>query len=166
VKNKKQIYILLPVVLLVWGLIGFRIYKAMSGGSDETVVYQTGPQFVEKTSDTIAVYKLKLDYVDPFLKKRNTYVAGGTGLTNPSKRVKPKVKVKKTVIPLRWPVINYKGLIQKTKGDVSLYILEIDGVSHFLSVGDEQQQLKLLRADADSIRLEFQGKEKRTVVKL
>lgn len=166
-KNKKQIYILLPVVLLVWGIIGYRIFSAMSGDSDEPVSFNSPTSAWVDNAEVDVDYELNLDYSDPFLKNTARWKSSSVQSNNPNKVVvKPKIKKVVKAIPLAWPAIRYNGLIRKTNDKSTLYIIEINGRSNFMSLGEELEQLKLLKAYRDSIQVEFQGKEKRTILKL
>ena len=166
-KNKKQIWILGPLVLLVWGMIGYRVFNALKGNSETYPVYQAPPSVQGSDSTQSNAYSLIKNYPDPFLKKERRSVSGISTKTN-SSRAKVKTRVTKTVvpIPLRWPVVNYKGSIERRSTSSILYVLEIEGINYFLSKGDEENDLKLLEVYEDSVKVEFKGKEKRVFHKL
>lgn len=158
-KNKKAIWVLLPVVLGLWGLIAFRVSKAV-GGDKQLPAVAVATATVAKATEPKEVYELELDYADPFLKGRRPVVQK----TVPKPKSTPKKPVvKKTVkpIPLRWPDIKYHGLIGSEKGG-STVILNVGGESWFMSAGELKNELKLLKVHEDSVVVEFQGKEKRT----
>ena len=157
--NKKAIWILLPAVLGLWGIIAFRVSKAI-GDDEKTLTVATATVPVAQSKVDSFDYELSLNYEDPFLKGRTPVVQK----TVPKLKSTPKKpEVKKTVkpIPLLWPDIKYHGLIGSEKGG-STVILNVGGESWFMSVGELKNELKLLKVHEDSVVVEFQGKEKRT----
>ncbi len=163
-KKKKQIVLLVPLVVIIWGVIGYRIYKTVKGNTEvkELVTIHNLPvQAVEKKE----VYTLKLDYSDPFLKNRRSY---SPPVQNTVKaESKPKPVVVKTVkkIPVRWPNIVYHGLIEHKKDHRILYLVEVDGVSHFMHEGQLQDELELVKAYQDSIWVKYKEEDRKTFKK-
>ena len=166
-KNKKFIWILLPGVLIIWGLIFFQVKKAVSSSNQPLVRVAPVEQqhFVNQDTST---YRLRLNYDDPFLKNRRPLVRAQT-TTNPTptqpKMAKPKVMKTVTKLPLKWPNIIYRGLISSKKGNKSIYLLEVDGASILMTAGELRDHLRLLKVYKDSVRIEYKGEEKRTFIK-
>lgn len=163
-KNKKAIWILLPAVLGLWGLIILRVSNAVSSDEPKLLVRQEVSKAAVATKE-IQYYELKLDYDDPFLKGRRPIVRKTP--TKPAGPKKTKPVVTKTVkkLPLRWPNIEYKGTIGSEKGNKSMVILHVNGESWFMSSKEERDEIKLLKTYQDSIIVEYKGKEKRTIHK-
>lgn len=160
--NKKAIWILLPAVLSLWGIIAFRVSKAMGDDEKTLTVAATTIPVVQSKVDNLD-YELMLNYNDPFLKGRKVVVK--EVVPKPSSKPK-KTEVKKTVkkLPLKWPDIHYHGLIG-SKGGGSTIILNVVGQSWFMSAGELKEELKLLKVHEDSVVIEYKGKEKRTYYK-
>ena len=106
-KNKKSIYILLPVVLFIWSTI---IYQFFSFSKNENSILPTQntsvSQFKIKPKDTFAII---VNERDPFLGKlKNNY--------DTTKHVKRSsitlIKIKEELI---WPDVKYKGIVSDTK---------------------------------------------------
>lgn len=154
-------------MLLIWGYIAFKVFDAVKENSELIPVYQGNLELTQTDSDSLNNYELKLDYPDPFLKRRSNVAAKINDPNSNRSDTKSTAQVTKTVkaLPLRWPNINYKGTIANKKAAKALFMISIDGVNNFFHEGDERNDLKLLRAYKDSIRLEFIGKEKRTFLK-
>lgn len=165
-KNKKFIWILLPGVLVIWGLIFFQVKKAVSS-SNQPLARPVPIERRAVLSQDTSTYTLKLDYADPFLKNRRplTRVQPTTNpQPTPAKPVKPKVMKTVTKLPVKWPNIVYRGLISSKKGK-SIYLLEVDGASVLMTTGEYRDQLRLVKVYTDSVRIEYKGDEKRTFIK-
>ncbi|MGB0177133.1 MAG: hypothetical protein ACPF9D_08200 [Owenweeksia sp.] len=171
-KKKGQMVILAPLVLIIWGVIGYRIYKAVKGNSEVSVV--TAPVLPAKKAEVeTKAYELALNYDDPFLKNTRRYVPppvnNGTPAPAAAQRNKPKVIKTVTKIPVQWPKVVYHGLISH-KGDKTtlfLVVSSLDSVSwpHFMEVGDVSNDLKLLKAFPDSIWMTYKEEDKKTFIK-
>ena len=61
-KNKKALFVLIPLTLLIWGLIGYKIYTGLTN-NDEVVIDDNGfipTATVRKTSDTFSLFPARL----------------------------------------------------------------------------------------------------------
>ncbi len=160
-KKKGQIAILLTLVLAIWGYIGFKIFSNLSdfGEPDTSPTYNL-PN-LKSADGKKEIYQLDLNYKDPFLKpksKQNNASPAGNQIKK-AKIEKKIVKPKKKII--QWPAINFKGSVENKNGEPPLYIVEINRVNYFYKLHDVFQELKLIKAAADSIQLEFLEEEKR-----
>lgn len=150
---------MLPAVLALWGIIAFRVSKAI-GDDEKTLTVATARVTVAQSKVDSLDYELVLNYDDPFLKGRKVIVKK----VEPKPGSKPKkTEVKKTVkkLPLKWPDIHYHGLIG-SKGGGSTIILNVGGQSWFMSAGELKEELKLLKVHEDSVVIEYKENEKRT----
>lgn len=167
-KKKNQIVILAPLVLLIWGIIAYRVFKAVKGKTEVRVANVPQLPFKQAAAET-TTYELQLDYEDPFLKNRRYYRTPGPNTnSNPTavKKVKPRVVRKTSAPPVQWPRIVYHGLISHKEDKTTLYLVEVDGDSHFLKVGEAVNELRLVKAFPDSIYVRYkEEKEKKTFVK-
>lgn len=106
-KNKKALYILVPLVLGIWSLIIFRVFDLTQ---NQSMVINKNVLPIIK-SDTLMyrkTEKLLLNYTDPFLKNipKKSVSENQSGTvslfkTNPE----PKKRV------VNWPEIKYRGII-------------------------------------------------------
>lgn len=151
-KNKKSIYILLPVVLLVWGVV---IFQFFSFTTPDVVLENAVPElnikpFKLKERSTFSV---DVNYRDPFLGK--VYTA--KEVSNVKKSV---IKVKKMPKPeetIVWPTISYKGLISDVKGKNKTFMIVISGKNHFMKVGETENEIFLKDGDKESIYVKYKG---------
>lgn len=151
-KNKKNIYFLIPAVLIIWGLIAYKIFSAVNPTADLNLVTNEHRSFIPDSLQAEIEFKLDLNYRDPFL--------GRIISKKPSANKKTsKHRVKKTEI--QFPSIVYNGLIKpKEKSRTTLYMVSINNKQHFLSAGTEIGGVTLLTGDDKEISIQFQKTKK------
>jgi hypothetical protein len=151
-KNKKSIYFLLPVVLLIWGIVLFQFFsfsmpdEAAESTSEE---FSIKPFKVKERTSFI----IKVDYRDPFLGK--IYASQEI-----SKVKENKGKIKKTPKPeeaIVWPTIQYKGMLSDTKEKHKRFMLVIAGKNYFMKAGDIQEGIFLKDGNKESIYVTYKG---------
>jgi len=146
-KNKKSIYILLPLVLLIWGTVMYQFFSFTN--TDEEVISPTNEfslkpiKIVKRDSFTI-----NTNYRDPFLGK--VYVAKKDSL--PKKK-----KPAKVVTPLVWPTIQYKGIVSDTKDKVKISMLLINNRTCLMKKGETQNEVYLKDGDKESVYVKYKG---------
>ena len=150
-KNKKSIYILLPIVLLIWGLV---VYQFFSFSRNEVAIVNETNDFnfkaiAFKTRDTSSI---NVNYRDPFLGKvysSNTYLASKNngGSRRP---VLPKT-------PIILQTILYKGIISDTKEKTRVFMLIINGRTFLMKKGDTESDVFLKDGNRESITVKNKG---------
>lgn len=146
--KQQKTYLLLVAVLVVWGLIGFRIYRGFHNDKEKELdITPSNNKFVIKQNEISKDYVLKTNYRDPFLgklpfKKNN--------------RKKTKRSPRNKDIP--FPNIIYNGVVEG--GDSKSYTITINGKQELVKVGDNIQIIKLIKATPNKIVIRFQGKTK------
>jgi len=159
VKNRKLIYILLPLTLFIWGMIVYKIVFDTNTQEENTSFVQNANR--KKTAavppDT---FELLLNYPDPFLKdeRRKVTTPSNSPISAPPKTDK---KAEQTV---NWPKLKYEGSVRHVKEGVTLAIVNINGTSKFMKAGETVDNVKLIQIYNDSITVNFQT-QKRTVKK-
>ncbi|MBN1113090.1 MAG: hypothetical protein JXA53_09290 [Bacteroidales bacterium] len=154
-KNKKINYLLIPVVILIWGII---IYKMFFSGISYNI---SQSQHVVKQKSkveliTSRIFRLKLNYSDPFLKdvdkteiiekvNDNNYYGYNTD------------RLAETTT-INWPSVKYFGLTKNNESKVGW--LNIDGKSILVHNGDEYNNVSVKKIMGDSILLQFKGEYK------
>ena len=153
-KNKKLTYFLILLLVIVWGLIIYRVIAA-AGGSDGDL--QPTPVLGHKeTYNDYAVPKdttrLLLNYRDPF------------GLVVRKDTSKPKVKQRQSsgkLLPgINWSLIKYAGYLRNPGSKKLITILSINGKSASMSEGETVDHVKLIQNKVDSVKVLFSGKTK------
>ena len=158
-KNKKGVYLLLVVVLIIWGAVVYRLFFQGKGNDSSNFSnHSFVPEAVDLTSlnDTFSIHS---NYRDPFLGNvapRNSR-SGGTG---------PAKSVAKTPVAsvAKWPTIVFHGLIRNQKSNKQVAWVQIDSHSFNMAPGTTQMGVELKRCFKDSILVVFNA-EKRTIKK-
>lgn len=159
-KNKKLSWILLPAVLAIWGMIGWKVYAAMNG--EDEVFANNVPQ-TSLYSDTSVVpedYTLSLNYRDPFFEPQQK---PKTVSTNVKKTETPSVQTSAPQVT-QWPSVSYGGLVRQTQSGKTVGFLIINGSSHFVNAGDVAGELTVVKMWSDSVEVKF-AKESRRIRK-
>ena len=150
-KNKKMVYILMPVVLLIWGYIGFKIFNY---GEDEMDVEPIRiDQIITDQEEKQTSKTLALNYADPFLK----------GIRNTSRKQSNREvsrKPKKVSTPVNWGDITYNGFIKNQKNAKKIALLNVNGKQSLAAKGDRVQQVSVVLIQQDSVLLEKESNRK------
>lgn len=149
-KNKKNIYILLSVVLFVWGAV---LYQVFSFTNTDEIVSSANPEFIIKPLKIKKrqTFAINVNYRDPFLGKM---YAPQTASKVKSSTVKKAVKIQE---PLVWPLILYKGMISDTKDKNKIFMLVIDGHNTYMRIGDTENEIFLKNGDKESVYVKYKG---------
>jgi hypothetical protein len=156
VKSKKSVYILIPIVVIVWGLIAYKIIVGMNAGDDNlTFTADTNNHFINNMeADT---FSLILAYRDPFLGK-NLYQQQESNVWNneDNNQKKKQTELIKQPVTISWPGVAYLGLILNKKTGIYVSLIKIDNKEHLLLEGQEAKGIKVLKANKDSVIVQFQ----------
>jgi len=156
-KNKKLTYFLIFIVLIVWGLIIYRIF-AVVGANDDTLPVSSTKLAKEPYNDFSIpkdTSKLLLNYRDPFgLTKQKDTAAAVVKIKN------VKIVQSSSVTPFNWSFIQYAGYIRNSSSKKLIALVSINGKNEMLSEGDIKDQVKLIKNLRDSIKISFNGKTK------
>ena len=136
---------LLAVVLIIWGIVGYKIYNALSDEvpdvkSEVSVTFNPKTSFAQK--DT---FSIKADYRDPFL-----------GSLPKAKSTKRKVVVKKKVEPEI--AINYTGSILDKDSKNSIFFVTIAGTQHLMKPGQSKSEVTLVSGTEKTIKIRINRK--------
>lgn len=144
-KNKKNIYFLIPAVLLIWGIIGFRIYSSINPTNNKTkIIVQTG-KFQPKVTIKKESYILLANYRDPFLGTLSNSIR--------KKRMHHKV-IKEKII---FPIIEYQGGFTSTSKKNTIYLIVVDGKKEMFKLKETHQKVKLLKGDKEKITMKYKS---------
>lgn len=149
-KKKTKTYLLLMVVLIVWGIIGYQIFSRLNPSVEQTVLQPVKKYTSEKVSEQ-HFYSLQEEYRDPFL--------GGF----PQKKKINTKKVLKTAPTVQFPNIVYNGMITGNKS--TTFILTINGQQEILKLRETKHQVKLISANKERALVKFQGTQKTYLLK-
>jgi hypothetical protein len=151
-KSKKSIYILLPIVLLIWGVVLFQFFS-----------FSTPDEVTEISSKEFSIKPFKVKERTPFLinvNYRDPFLGRAYSIQEISKGDSNKVKVKRTPKPevtIAWPSIEYKGMLSDPKEKNKRFMLVISGKNCFMKIGETQEEVYLKDGDKESIYVVFKG---------
>jgi hypothetical protein len=155
-KNKKNIYILLPLVLLIWAAVMYQFFSFSS--PDDTTLTSSNDfklkPFEIKKRDSVAI---NVNYRDPFLGKLFVVQNSNSSALKKKTNIK-KAKVVVEVPELVWPKTQYKGIVSDTKDKIKVYMLIIDGQTFLMKKGETQKGVFLKEGDRESIYIQYKGK--------
>jgi len=146
-KNKKNIYFLLPAVIIVWGLLVYKIIGGLNPSAQETKLIESIGQFKPKTITQTSSFTIKANYRDPFL---------GTFEKKKRKVIKRKniPTVKKPSVP--FPTIVYKGIVSPKGKNEKVFLIIVNGRQHMFKRSTVFNEVKLLNGNAQEITVVFQ----------
>lgn len=150
-KNKNTLYILIPLVLVVWGLI---LWKVLSG-TDGVVHTDYSPRVSENSevADT-ARYLLRFGYHDPFLRvSREASVRTKTTSTSPEANKIKAINLNETKSIKKPTGLIYRGIISGKMDSVGL--LELNGDKKLVSPTDQLGPYTIQRVEDGSLTITF-----------
>lgn len=158
-KNKKAVYVLGSLVLVVWGLILQKIFNSM--GDDDTLpvgILKHHQKVPFNDYSYVDTARLLLDYRDPFgIVKFDTVKEERTGPVFTA-------RILQDPPTINWDVIKYSGYIRKSGSKALIAIMNINGKALMMAEGETAEQFKLLKNMQDSIKMSYKGKTR--VIKL
>jgi hypothetical protein len=156
-KNKKLTYFLGFAVLVIWGLIIYRVIGAFNSDDDQAT---TAPVSRKKEPfNDYAVPKdttrLILNYRDPFglIPFKDTVKAVS------HERMARNITVA-AATAMNWGFIKYSGYIRNPRSKQLIALVQINGKSADMREGDVVDKVKLLKNMQDSVKVLFNGKTK------
>ncbi len=156
-KNKATVYVLVTAVALVWGLIIYRVYSAISAGGDDTPPVSSVNSAKESFNDYSLpkdTAKLQLNYRDPFgltIQKDTVRVAKEHIVNQIKKLPQPQ---------FNWDFIKYSGYLKNPTSKKLIAFLTVNGKDVALAEGETIDNVRLLKNLHDSVKVSFNGKIK------
>jgi hypothetical protein len=136
-------YLLLPIFMLVWGLIAFRVLKLTK--TSEAFKVQAVEAKELSIPTKLKRKKLSLDYTDPF--------GLGTKKPNPLAN-KVNSPVRKRLV--KWPELKFIGQLKPKGSKKQITIISIDQQQHLFSLNQQIANIKLKKIWKDSVKLSYQ----------
>lgn len=150
-KTRKKTYLLLILVIAVWGTIAFKIVSALN--SDLPIVEQhTYVANIDyKVETQLDTFSIKPVNRDPFL---------GIMLINETKKNSPK---KRKLI--QWKPITYQGTIKQEKTKQQIFFVTINDAQHLLKKGQTKDSITLTYGNAKSVTMSYKNQLKTFTLK-
>lgn len=149
-KNKSKTYLLLAVVLCVWGTIGYKLINGISPDIAKVNEENFDFSFNPKTNTEIDTFSIKTVERDPFL---------GT-LSRKKNNRNASTKSSKKVIKDNSQVITYGGLVKKQNSSDYVYIVNINKNQYLLKKGQTADSVKLIKGKEKEITIRYRNKNK------
>lgn len=162
-KNKRLLYILIPLVLLIWGIIFYKIFTQINHGNDKPFFNQ-GLKNSSVTNNVKDTFTIKANYRDPFLTghQKSTFGSEDDGQMMFSTAGFSKKKEPKTDIVI--PDLHYFGLIANTSKKQRIGLFRLNNKDALLKEGEVIEEFKIVRLFNDSVKITFK-KIKKTIQK-
>lgn len=145
VKKNKKTYLLLGVVLTIWGVLGVKIIGALRPTETTpamgAVVFKATPVTIQKR-DT---FRISGDYRDPFLG------------TLPKAETPKKKQPSRPKVTLPRKQISYLGSIAQNGSNNRMFFVTIDGQQYLMSKAEKINEVTLVWGNAESIRVKYPG---------
>jgi len=156
-KNKKAVYILIPLNIAIWGYFGYRFYTMYTGGDAPAMTEKTSTLKLKDLTDSVS-YKLNLNYKDPFLReteKQKNYHAENS----PNNAVKQQqhertkaVKIPSVTIAPKPPLdLKYFGLVKNSTTGTATALVTLNGQSKLIKVNDILEGITFKSFNKDSL---------------
>ncbi|KAA3624119.1 MAG: hypothetical protein DWP94_04320 [Flavobacterium sp.] len=147
-KNKKITAILLPIVVVIYALVFFRVFDSCSSDSVNNQKL-SAPTFTPPKSNPKEKFDLLPVEKDPFL--GTAYRSSVPENIEPSKRVNNVIK---------WPNIEYLGLVSDNNSTSRVFIVKVNGQQILMRKGDVVEDVRVIRGNNSYLRLSYQGQIK------
>lgn len=145
---------LLVTVLAIWGIIGFKMVSTLNPDAPKIEQQNRLVTFSPKTNAKETAFTINTADRDPFL---------GTLYITHKTTIKPKITTQKEAFV--WIPIVYHGTISTQQSKSQIFIISISGQQYVMKVGQEMNEVKLLKANNKDILVSYKGARK-TISKL
>lgn len=143
-KNKTKTYLLLVLVLAIWGAIGYQIVSAVNPEKEKVINQDFAIAFNPKTETELDTFSIQTTNRDPFL---------GTLLVKQTSIKRTASKSKNVV----WMPTLYHGNISNQKNKATVYIISIGGSQYLMKIGELVKDVKLIKGTSEYVKLSYKG---------
>ena len=157
-KNKNVQYVLIGLVVLIWGTIAWQFVQMKNGNDNDFSAGDYNPSLVKVEKLIQDSFSLNLNYNDPFSVKK-VFVKNKITSSRSVRRTAPELKNKKKVKKLPLPKVTYNGFATNKNNRITKVQLRIEDKLHTLKVHEQVDQLRLKQVFRDSIIIEWQGQD-------
>lgn len=149
-KSKRNTYILLITVLLIWGILIYQFFSF--AGKKKIVTESAGTNLhvrpvVIKERESIVI---NVNYRDPFLGQM--YLPANNDKKKSGRRTKLINKE-----PLLWPSIIYKGIVSDSKDKNKVFMVIINGQTYLMREKEMEQEITLKKGNREFINVTYKG---------
>ena len=147
-KKKQAVYVLLPLVIIIWGIVIWKIVYGVSSKVMETKPEVLATGKVALSTDSVNV-ELSFNYEDPFLKHSSF---------DDSQKVQKieKVNESENTRLVQWPVVEYRGALKSRKKKSLVGMIKIGDKEYLVREKQEVNAIYVFHISNDSIGLVHQ----------
>lgn len=160
-KNKKTLFVLVPLTIFIWSYVGYTIYSYFHDDYEFLEHEYKAPLVKLKKNDTID-YKLALNYPDPFLKKEVRSKPNNQTNNNPKPQINPVPQ--KTIATLPKLEVKYMGVVENKTSGAATGLISINGKSYLVKKGEMVEGVLIKSLSSEKLEVKI-GKENLTVLK-
>lgn len=154
-QKKKTIYILMPIVILVWGFVFYQLYGYFF--STPSYAYTEEKTIINIDEIKKDTFSIVANYRDPFLSQKKIQTVSHPVV---SKTNRSTTKKNSAPTVLKWPLIQYKGMIKNNNSEKRVAIINIDGKERIVKEGTTLNELKVVKIEKETITVSFQDEQK------
>lgn len=164
-KNKKLRYILIPAVVIIWGLVLYKVFSY----TDDTPEFNFNSNIdneILQNNSVVDTFSLIADYRDPFLGNQSTFKSYSPSIESSNNNTQNKsVEIKKTnnqqtVTNIRWPQVKYGGLVINQNSDKKVGIMQLNGKKHLIEENKDYDNITIQRIFEDSVLISYMNNSK------
>lgn len=160
-KKKKTLYLMLPLIILVWGVVFYQLFSYFF--SSPTYANEIVKEVINIDEIKQDTFSIVADYRDPFLGKKARFKkqanSSSSTKNNSRKMVENQDKSEKP-----WPLITYNGMIKNNNSDRRVGIIKISGKEYLIKEKDVVSEVTILSINKNIVEVRFQ-KENKTITK-
>jgi len=153
--NKKRLNIaLVPGVFIIWALIAYKIFFYGNKAKIDSGI-DFGNSMLNDSVPIRDTFFLFTNYRDPFKPAQVNHRKKSEGRKNTLKPVQRKI-----IKEVKWPVIQYYGLVRNTDDGNKLALISIADSSLIVKENYEASNIKILGITQDSVLIRFYKEKK------
>jgi hypothetical protein len=157
-KKKIALYVMLPLVIAVWGYIFFRVFDQIF--SDPIFASKQNSKVVDLDKIEPDTFSIVANYRDPFLGSQSNSFNPNKTSTNQQHLKGNNSNSHSTINQKKWPVIEYKGMIKNNNSNQRVAIVIINNNEQIIKQGDVVQDISILKITKEEIKVRFQKETK------
>ncbi|MCF6318178.1 MAG: hypothetical protein L3J83_02700 [Proteobacteria bacterium] len=148
-KNKTKTYLLIVLVIGVWGSVGYKIWSGLNPVIPEVKQQDVFVSFNPKINAVIDTFSVQTAERDPFL---------GT-LTKPQVKNTMSLATKQTKTVV-WLPISYHGLVKKQGSKQEVFVVNINGKQQLLKLRQSIEGVTLVKGNTKEIIVRYKNQQK------
>ncbi len=159
-KKKSTTYILIAAVFGLWGMIGYKVFKAFK--SPETDSKKPITIMLDDFKKSQPAYDLLPQYPDPFLKggfieMETTDNSDNFFNTDYDALEIPYQEENQESETAYFPTVVYKGVVKPNSNNKKTYLIQLNHKSEIFSLNEERDGVKIISGNREKIKVRYNG---------